>query len=111
VSGGLVPREDAAWFLKNHPGAFSSFEIFKIDPDFRWNMGMGMRKADQGLIDVLTATIGQMQLDGTLEGLLNKYGISYQPPFPEIPPPPRESRLMQLDQDPQAGRDESLAGP
>ena len=84
VSGGVVPREDAAWYLKQHPGSLAFFEIFKIDPDFRWNLGMGMRKADQNLIEKLNATLAQMQVDGTLVGILNQYGIDYLPPFPEI---------------------------
>ena len=84
VSGGVVPREDAAWQLKLHPGSLAVFEIFKFDPDFRWNLGMGMRKSDQNLIDKLNTTLAQMQADGTLISILDKYGIAYQPPFAEI---------------------------
>jgi ABC-type amino acid transport substrate-binding protein len=84
VSGGVVPREDAAWQLKQHPGSISIIEIFKFDPEFRWNLGMGMRKSDQNLIDKLNETLAQMQRDGTFMSILDKYGISYQPPFPDI---------------------------
>ena len=83
LSAGLVARENAAWFLRRRPGTFAQFELFRVDPAFRWNVGMDLRGADAGLIAAINQIIGRFSRDGTLERIMARYGIAYQPPFPE----------------------------
>jgi ABC-type amino acid transport substrate-binding protein len=44
---------------------------------------MGMRETDLALIEVLNQALARLMADGTLERILARYGITYQPPFPE----------------------------
>ena len=67
--------------LKNNPGSLSIFEVFKVDPRFRWNVGMGMRNADQALIDRLNGALEDLIANQKLAQVLLRYGIEYVPPY------------------------------
>ena len=82
VSAGVVKREDAEWYLARQPGAYSVFEIYKLDPRFRWNIAIGLRKSDQALVERVNGVLERMRADGTVQAIVEKYGIQYLPPFP-----------------------------
>jgi ABC-type amino acid transport substrate-binding protein len=82
IAAGIVTIENAAWYLHRNAGAFSTFEIFKVDRNFRWNIGMGMRKSDAALIEVLDQSLTRLTADCSLERILTRYGLIFLPPFP-----------------------------
>lgn len=81
VAAGVVARENAGWYLRRKPGAFAQYEIFRDDANFRWNVGMAMRKSDVALIGVLNAALAEVRASGTLDRIMAKYGLTYLPPF------------------------------
>jgi polar amino acid transport system substrate-binding protein len=83
AEAGAVPAAQAAWYLKQHPGApLQTAEVYVSDPELRWNVAVGLRNADQALADAVTQALQELVRNGTIASTFAKYGVPYREPFP-----------------------------
>ena len=83
AGAGVLPAAYAGWYLKEHPDApVKIAEEYKLEPELRWNLAVGLRDADQALVDAVSQILGDLQRDGTIRAMFAKYGIPYYEPFP-----------------------------
>ncbi|HSB70094.1 MAG TPA: transporter substrate-binding domain-containing protein [Candidatus Methylomirabilis sp.] len=83
LAAGAVVDTYAGWYLHLHPGAnVRLVQGYTPEPDLRWNVAMGLRGADQALLDAVNGILGRRTADGTISASFARYGIPYSPPFP-----------------------------
>ena len=55
-------------------------DIDKLEPDFGWNVSVGMSKPDDKLRAAINSALDQLTADGTIKRIYAKYGIDLRPP-------------------------------
>jgi polar amino acid transport system substrate-binding protein len=84
AAGGALPAAFAAWYLREHPAApLKMIEVYPQDPELRWNVAVGIRNADQALVDAVSAILEGLRQAGTIQSTFAKYGVPYHQPFPQ----------------------------
>jgi ABC-type amino acid transport substrate-binding protein len=64
-----------------HPDAVVTPTMaFESVPELNWSVAVGMRKADDALIDTINAALGKLIDDGTVRAIYARYGIEHRPP-------------------------------
>ncbi len=82
VAAGMVTDPYLGWFMKEHPGtAVKVADGYVRDPDLQWNIAVRLINADPPLRDAVNQVLDRMVEERTLQGILAKYGLTYQPPF------------------------------
>jgi ABC-type amino acid transport substrate-binding protein len=68
-----------------HPEApVTATMAFESVPDLNWSVAVGMRKADDALIDTVNAALGKLIEDGTVSVIYARYGVEHRlPPNPD----------------------------
>jgi len=51
------------------------------ESDLRWNVALGLRNADQPLVDAVNDILRHRMADGTIKAIFDRYGVPYYPPF------------------------------
>lgn len=86
IAAGAVVDTYAGWYLHLHPGAnVRLLQGYTPEPDLRWNVAVGLRGADQALLDAVNGILGRRIADGTIAAIFARYGIAYSPPLPMSP--------------------------
>ncbi len=81
VSAGLVSAPYVGWYLKQHAeGAVKIADGYVADPELQWDVAVGLRNADEALLDSVNHTIDRLLADRTIQGILTKYGVTYISP-------------------------------
>jgi ABC-type amino acid transport substrate-binding protein len=76
IDVGIVTNFGYYWHLKNNPS-----KAFKVQPanlvqsTTGYPMAIGLRKADDKVIEAVNAAIGRLQTSGELVTILTKYGL------------------------------------
>jgi len=66
-----------------HPEAkLQASMAFASVPDLNWSVAVGMRKADDALVDSINSALGKLLADGTVHRIYAGYGIEQQAPTP-----------------------------
>ena len=66
-----------------HPDAkLQASMAFASVPQLNWSVAVGMRKADDALVDSINAALGKLLTDGTVHRIYAGYGIEQQAPPP-----------------------------
>jgi polar amino acid transport system substrate-binding protein len=69
------------WHNMVHPQAdIRMIPAFADDPDFSWNLAVGMIGPDERLQQQIDAALGDMLADGTVARIYARYGIEVRPP-------------------------------
>ncbi|HTS54050.1 MAG TPA: transporter substrate-binding domain-containing protein [Burkholderiales bacterium] len=82
ISAGAVVNTYAGWYVHVRPE-----EGLKLAPGYtpeselRWNVAVGLRNADQALVDAINEILRKRIADGTVKAIIERYGIPYYPPF------------------------------
>jgi len=50
------------------------------EPELRWPVAIGMRRADDALVEKVNAALAALVADGTIAGIYRRYGIEYRKP-------------------------------
>jgi polar amino acid transport system substrate-binding protein len=83
IEGAVVSRAAAGYFNVTHPQqAVRLVDIDELEPDFSWNVSVGMSKPDPELRAAIDGALKQLTADGTIKRIYAKYGIDLQPPKP-----------------------------
>ncbi len=82
VAAGMVTDPYLGWFLKEHPqAAVKVAEGYVRDPELQWNVAVRLVNADAPLRDAVDQVLERLLADRTIQTILGKYGLTYQPPF------------------------------
>jgi ABC-type amino acid transport substrate-binding protein len=83
VGGGLVTGPYLGWYLKQHPGGTVRVVEEYVPPaDLLWNLAVGLRGADDALVEAVNQALDRLLADGVIQAIFAKYGIAYVPPRP-----------------------------
>jgi ABC-type amino acid transport substrate-binding protein len=82
LAGGLVTGPYLGWYLKQHPGAVRPVESYAPPADLLWNVAVGLRGADDALVEAVNRALDRLLADGVIQGIFAKYGVAYIPPRP-----------------------------
>ena len=80
AAAGLVSDAYAGWYLKLHPGTVRISDTYAPERDFRWNVAVGLRGADDALVDAVNRALDALIADQTIPKIFARYGIRYRPP-------------------------------
>ena len=80
AAAGLVSDAYAGWYLKLHPGTVRISDTYVPERDFRWNVAVGLRGADDALVDAVNRALDALIADQTIPKIFARYGIRYRPP-------------------------------
>jgi polar amino acid transport system substrate-binding protein len=81
VEAAAVSPTAIGWYNMGHPDArVRMIAAFSGDPDFSWNLAVGMIGPDDKLRQQVDAAIGDMLTDGTVARIYARYGIEPRPP-------------------------------
>ncbi len=96
VAAGAVVNTYAGWYVHLQPSDHVKLaEGYAPEPDLRWNVALGLRNADQALLDAVNSVLTRRMADGTVKTIFAKYGVPYFPPFepqPKKKPAPTEEK-------------------
>ena len=69
----------------NHPDApVAATMAFESVPELNWSVAVGMRKADDALIETVNAALEKLIQDGTVRAIYARYGVEHRlPPNPD----------------------------
>ena len=80
VEAAAVSPATVGYFNLRHPEAPVRFvHAYDGEPELRWNLAVGMRRADAPLREAIDAAIDRLAADGTLGKIYARYGIEYRP--------------------------------
>ena len=81
IAAGMVTGAYLGWYLKEHPDAsVKAAEGYVSSPELQWNVAVGLRNADEALVDAVNAALDRLLADGTIQAIFSKYGIAYVSP-------------------------------
>jgi polar amino acid transport system substrate-binding protein len=82
IAAGAVVNTYAGWRVHLHPDdGIKLVEGYAPESELRWNVAVGLRNADQALIDAVNNSLRQRMADGTIKTIIEQYGIPYYLPF------------------------------
>ncbi|HEX7955040.1 MAG TPA: transporter substrate-binding domain-containing protein, partial [Burkholderiales bacterium] len=78
---GVVSNFGYEWYVHGHPqAAMRAATEFGFDPDFGYDVAVGLMEADAALLERVNAALAQMRENGTISQVLSRYGITALPP-------------------------------
>jgi polar amino acid transport system substrate-binding protein len=82
IVAGFMWAPNVGWMLKNDSKRkYKLVDGYAPEPDFRWNVGIAVRKADRELKVALDKIIADLVKEGQAQKILSSYGVPYFPPF------------------------------
>lgn len=76
----LSPATIGFYNLTHPNGAVTATMAFESVPELNWAVAVGMRKADDALIDSINAALVKLIDDGTVRAIYTRYGIEHRLP-------------------------------
>ena len=69
------------YFISRHPEAkLKLVHAEDHEPELRWPVAVGMRRADEELVQAVDAAVEALLRDGALAAIYAKYGVAYRRP-------------------------------
>lgn len=82
VEAAAVSPATVGYFNLRHPDAPVRFvHAYDAEPELRWNLAVGLRRADAPLREAIDAAIDRLVADGTVGKIYSRYGIEHRPPL------------------------------
>lgn len=76
ADAGVVSQIGLGWYNKQHPQAgLSRNDSLLTAPSFRFDIGIGLRRADAAMLERMNAIVKEMHDNGSLTVILGQYGI------------------------------------
>jgi polar amino acid transport system substrate-binding protein len=74
--GAAASIASMSYYVKQHPeSGITLVNGFDGEADLTWQVAIGLRKADQAIVDAVNEVLDKMLADGTLKSIYAKYGI------------------------------------
>lgn len=83
VDAGAVWLSDVSGLLHGRSLAINAPADATPEPSLRWNMAIGVRRADVDLRTSLNRVVGELLAEGQIEAIFARYGLPFFPPFTE----------------------------
>lgn len=81
VVAAAVSPATVAYFNFRHPDKPLRFvHAYEAEPELRWNLAVGLRRADAPLREAIDRAIDRLMADGTVRTIYSHYGIEHRPP-------------------------------
>jgi ABC-type amino acid transport substrate-binding protein len=81
VNAGAVSLATAGYYNLRHPSQpLVVVRAQDHEPDLRWNLAVGLRRADDALIDAVNTALQSLLDDGTIRTIYARYGIEHRRP-------------------------------
>jgi polar amino acid transport system substrate-binding protein len=81
IDAAAITPTAIGWYNKVHPQAgIRALPVFAGNPDFNWNLTVGMIGPDDRLRERIDAALGDMLADGTVARIYARYGIDLRQP-------------------------------
>jgi len=81
VDAGAVSAAAAGYFnLRNPARQVAIVHAEDSQPELQWTVGVGMRRADDALVDNINAALAALLADGTLAAIYARYGATHRNP-------------------------------
>jgi polar amino acid transport system substrate-binding protein len=82
VDAAAVSPATVGYFNLRHPDAPVRFvHAYDAEPELRWNLAVGLRRADAPFREAIDRAIDQLMADGTVGKIYARYGIEHRPPL------------------------------
>ncbi|PWT71943.1 MAG: ABC transporter substrate-binding protein [Proteobacteria bacterium] len=79
--GAAVAPATLAYYVHQHPqSGMRLIPVYDKEPELTWTVSVGMRKADQALVDAVNRVLDRLLEDGTITAIYARYGIEHQRP-------------------------------
>lgn len=83
VEAAAVSPATAGYFKLLHADPPLRFvHAYDTEPELRWNLAVGLRRADAPFREAIDAALERLAADGTVARIYARYGIQYRPPSP-----------------------------
>jgi polar amino acid transport system substrate-binding protein len=70
-----------AWYIQQHPDSrLRLVHAYEHEPELAWTVSVGLRKADQALLDEVNAILDRLLTDGTIGRIYARYGVEHRQP-------------------------------
>jgi ABC-type amino acid transport substrate-binding protein len=77
----VISPTSIGYYNKTHPQAIIKMSpAFKSVPELNWSVAVGMRKADDALVESMNKAVDALIADGTLRRIYAGYGIEQHAP-------------------------------
>ena len=74
--GAAASSASVGYYINQHPDAgLTVVNGFDTEPQLHWEVAVGLRKADQALVDAVNEVLDKLLADGTIKAIYAKYGI------------------------------------
>jgi len=81
VDAAVVSPASAGFYNLTHPAASLQLaRVFDAVPELNWSLAIGMRKADDALVDSVNGALDKLMADGTVDRIYASYGIEHRVP-------------------------------
>jgi polar amino acid transport system substrate-binding protein len=81
VDAGAVSTSSAGYFNARNPERrITVVHAEDSEPELRWSVGVGMRRADEALVQRVNKAIATLLSDGTVAAIYAHYGIEHRKP-------------------------------
>jgi polar amino acid transport system substrate-binding protein len=81
VETGAVWLPDVDRLLQGRTLAMHAFADATPDPSLRWNMAIGVRRADADLRASVSRAVGDLLAEGRIKAIFDRYEVPFFPPF------------------------------
>lgn len=70
-----------AWYMRQHPDSgLRLVHAYEHEPELAWTVSVGLRKADQALLNQVNSILERLLADGTISQIYAKYGVEHKQP-------------------------------
>jgi polar amino acid transport system substrate-binding protein len=81
VDAAAVSPASAGYFNLRHPESPVRFvHAYATEPELRWNLAVGLRRADPAFREAIDGALDRLMADGTVRKIYAHYGVDYLPP-------------------------------
>lgn len=81
VDAGAVSAASAGYFnLKNPARRVTIVHAEDSQPDLQWTVGVGMRRADEALVENINRALSALLGDGAIAAIYARYGVAHRDP-------------------------------
>jgi len=70
-----------AWYMHQHPESnLRLVHAYEHEPELAWTVSIGLRKADEALLDEVNGILDRLLADGTIQRIYARYGVVHRQP-------------------------------
>jgi polar amino acid transport system substrate-binding protein len=81
VDAAVISPASVGFYTLTHPDAgVQTAPVFSSIPELNWSLAVGMRKADDALVETVNGALDKLMADGTVNRIYASYGIEHRVP-------------------------------